>query len=224
MKLLNTSVFSKRPASLALALTFFSLTAFAQTPVPVRSAQQPVNDALVRTTAGLAPNTNLLFNGWGLTPAGEHVRISDLPLKMVVSLDKKTLLTASGGFSDTGLSVLDIATRQRTQFLPLPQMWNGLAFSFDGKRVFVGGGDSGQIYQFIYSAGKVAATETVKPAPEETLVFLAGIAVHPTTGKVYVCNEANHEIWVLNAQTLMREAAVTVGEHPHSEQTDGISM
>ncbi|KAB2653087.1 MAG: bifunctional YncE family protein/alkaline phosphatase family protein [Verrucomicrobia bacterium] len=216
MKLLNTSVFSKRPASLALALTFFSLTAFAQTPVPVRSAQQPVNDALVRTTAGLAPNTNLLFNGWGLTPAGEHVRISDLPLKMVVSLDKKTLLTASGGFSDTGLSVLDIATRKRTQFLPLPQMWNGLAFSVDGKRVFVGGGDSGQIYQFIYSAGKVAATETVKPAPEETLVFLAGIAVHPTTGKVYVCNEANHEIWVLNAQTLMREAAVTVGEHPHS--------
>jgi YVTN family beta-propeller protein len=193
-----------------------AIPAPAQTPAPVRQISEDVNDARLRTTAGLAPNTNMLFNGWGVTPAGEHVRISDLPLKMLVSPDKKMLLAVSGGFNDTGLSVLDIASRKVTQFVPLPEVWNGLAFSPDGRRVFVSGGDSGQLYQFTYADGKVEPAGVVKPFPEEPLVFLAGIAVHPKTGKLYVCNEANHEIWVLNAKTLVREATVTVGEHPHS--------
>ena len=208
--------FAWRPAAVA-ALTLSSLLpVLVQAQAPVRLAGDDVNDARLRVTPGLAPNTNLLFNGWGVTPAGEHVRISDLPLKMVVSPDKRALLAVSGGFNDTGLSVLDIAARKRTQFLPLPEVWNGLVFSPDGRRVFAGGGDSGKIYEFTYADGKVESGGVVKPAPDETLVFLAGMAVHPKTGKVYVCNEANHEIWVLNAQTLAREATVTVGEHPHS--------
>lgn len=174
----------------------------------------PVNDAQLRTMPGLSPGTNLLFNGWGITPAGQHVSVSDLPLKMVMAPDLKRLLVVSGGFNDTGLSVLDIATRQRKQFLPLPEVWNGLAFSVNGRRVFVSGGDSGQIYQFDYVDGQVTAAGTNRPAADEPLVFLAGLAVHPKTGKIYVCNEANHEIWVLNEKTLIREATVTVGEHP----------
>lgn len=207
----------RRAAMAAFAVTWLSLfpaSAHAQT--PVRKASEEVNNPELRVTAGLRPNTNMLFNGWGVTPAGEHVRISDMPLKMIVSPDKKMLLTVSGGFNDTGLSVIDIATRKRTQFFPLPEVWNGLAFSRDGKRIFVGGGDSGQIYVFNYADGKVEKAGVVKPAPDETVVFLAGIAVHPGTGKVYVCNEGNHEIWVLNAQTLAREATIGVGEHPHT--------
>ncbi len=203
-------------AAFVAVLSGLQFSALAQSPTLTRQAGTSVNDAGLRTAAGLHPSANLLFNGWGVTPAGEHVRISDMPLKMIVSPDKKALLAVSGGFNDTGLSVLDITTRKRTQFLPLPEVWNGLAFSSDGRRIFVGGGDSGQIYQFNYADGKIEAVEIVKPAPDETLVFLAGIAVHPNTGKIYVCNEANHEIWVLNAQTLAREATITVGEHPHS--------
>jgi len=204
-------------AAVVAALTIFAaLPASAQSPAAVRRADIEVTDATLRSTSGLAPNTNLLFNGWGITPAGQHVPISDLPLKMIVSPDKKMLLAACGGFNDTGLSVLDIATKMRTQFIPLPEVWNGLACSADGRRIFVGGGDSGQIYQFSYAGGKVERIATTRPAPDEELVFLAGITVHPKSGKIYVCNEANHEIWVLNPQTLLREATITVGEHPHS--------
>ncbi len=208
---------SLRHSAVVAALTIVAaLHAIAQSPAAVRRADIEVTDATLRSTSGLAPNTNLLFNGWGITPAGQHVPISDLPLKMIVSPDKKMLLAACGGFNDTGLSVLDIATQQRTQFIPLPEVWNGLAFSADGRRIFVSGGDSGQIYQFSYAGGKAERIATTRPAPDEELVFLAGITVHPKSGKVYVCNEANHEIWVLNPQTLLREAIITVGEHPQS--------
>jgi len=170
----------------------------------------------VRAAAGMLPGTNLLFNGWGLTPAGEQVQLSDMPLKMLCSSDAKVLLAVSGGFRDTGLSVIDVGTRKVKQFFPLPKVWNGLAFSRDEGRIYVGGGDSGQVYQFKYADGQVEAADAVKPAPDATPVFIAGIAVHPKTGKLYVCNEANREIWVLAKGTLAREATIAVGEHPHS--------
>ena len=87
---------------------------------------------------GLSPNANLLFNGWGVTPAGEHVPISDVALKFVITPDKKMLLAASGGFNDTGLTLFDMAGRRVSQFLPLPQVWNGLAFSKDGRQYIAG--------------------------------------------------------------------------------------
>ena len=201
--------------AITLALLSF-LPATAQQQSPVRKPADDVKDAQVREAQGLKPNENLLFNGWGVTPAGQHVTISDLPLKLVVSPDKKMLLAASAGFNDPGLSLLDIASRRVTQFLPLERIWNGLAFSLDGRRIFVSGGDSGKVHVFKYADGKATSAGFVKPSPNAAAVFLAGIAVHPATGKVYVCNEANDEIWVLNAQTLALETTVAVGEHPHS--------
>lgn len=206
-----------RQAAVVAALTLLSaIPVAADQQRPERKPGDDVKDARIREAAGLLPNENLLFNGWGVTPAGEHVRISDLPLKLVVSPDKKMLLAASAGFNDTGLSLLDIKSREVTQFLPLPKIWNGLAFSSDGRRIFVSGGDSGRVSVFKYADGKAEPAGFVRPSPNAGAVFLAGIAVHPATGKVYVCNEANDEVWVLNAQTLALEAAVSVGEFPHS--------
>src|SRR5205807_8592877 len=59
--------------------------------LPRRDAGQDVKSSDVRQRVGLTPGDNLLFNGWGITPAGKHVQISDLPLKMITSPDGKYL-------------------------------------------------------------------------------------------------------------------------------------
>ena len=100
------------------------------------------------------PKGSILFNGWGITPAGEQAPISDLAVKMLISPDKKMLVAASAGFNDTGLTLFDLATKRVSQFLPLRQVWNGLAFSKDGQRIFVSGGDSHVIHVFNYADGK----------------------------------------------------------------------
>jgi YVTN family beta-propeller protein len=182
----------------------------------VRQGNEEVDSAAVRARAGLQPNTNLLFNGWGMTPAGEEVPTSDMPLKMLIAPDKQRLVAVHGGFGRHGVTLIDTSTRKVTQFLPLATSWGGLAFSGDGRQFFVSGGDSGGIYVFNYTGGKAALDRVVKPASESGAVFLAGIAVHPVTGRLYVCNEANHEIWVLRPRTLTIEATIPVGEHPHS--------
>ena len=187
------------------------------TAAPVRQLDEDVNSPEIRTRPGLHPNEHLLFNGWGVTPAGEQVSTSsDLALKLVVAPDGKRLFAVHGGFNQQGLTVLDITTHKQTQFLPLKKSWNGLAFSRDGKQCFVSGGNSGQIHVFDYADGKASFNRSVSPSREADQVFLAGIAVQPASGKLYVCNEANDEIWVLNPQSLALESSIPVGQHPHS--------
>jgi YVTN family beta-propeller protein len=181
-----------------------------------RKSEEDINSPAVRLRPGLAPKGSLLFSGWGVTPAGQQIPVSDMCVKLILSPDKKRLVGASAGFNDTGLTLFDLAGKCVSQFLPLPEVWNGLAFSKDGLRIFVSGGDSGIIHVFTYADGKATPAEPVKPAPEALATVLGGIAVHPTTGKLYVCNEGNHEVWILNAESLALEAKIAVGQHPHS--------
>src|SRR5712691_11678437 len=147
---------------LSVLLIASCASAWAQSPA-VRQDTDDVNDPTVRGRPGLRPDAHLLFNGWGITPAGSSVAISDLALKLVIAPDKKTVVAVSGGFRNTGLTLLDISGRRVTQFLPLTEAWNGLAFSKDGRRIFVSGGDSGQIHAFSYADAQANEILTVKP-------------------------------------------------------------
>src|SRR4051794_35999730 len=70
--------------SVLLASLALSLTASAQHSA-TRAPGEDVNDPSFRVCQHLTPDAGLLFNGLGLSPAGEHVRISDMPLKMLVA-------------------------------------------------------------------------------------------------------------------------------------------
>ncbi|MBI3875527.1 MAG: bifunctional YncE family protein/alkaline phosphatase family protein [Verrucomicrobia bacterium] len=204
-----------RRAATGCAL-FSALASFAAAPEATRVSTENVNGLTVRERQGLRPSDALLFNGWGVTPAGRHAPISDLALKMLVAPDGKTLVAVCCGYNNTGLAVLDIAGVKVSEFHPLKECWNGLAFSRDGKKIFVSGGDLGEIHIFNFAGGKATFDKSVKPSLDVTPVFLAGIAVHPATGALYVCNEANHEVWVLQPETLALEKIIAVGLHPHS--------
>ncbi len=196
-----------------LAAGLASWAASAQT---VRQPSEDVSSPEVRQRQGLLPDTNLLFNGWGVTPAGQHCVISDLPLRLVVAPDQKRLLAVHGGYTKQGVTLIDPKTREQTQFLPLAESWNGLAFNNDGNRFYVTGGDSGLLHVFSYKNGEAALEQSAGPQSNSAPVFLAGIAVSPRSGDLYICNEGNHEIWRVDAAALKVTETIPVGEHPHS--------
>src|SRR5262249_55450516 len=97
-------------------------------PLHFREATQDVNNRTLREQPGLHPGTNLLFNGWGVTPAGRHVSVPDLALKLVIAPDHRRLVAVHGGFTEHGVSLIDITKGEQSQFLALKKSWNGLAF------------------------------------------------------------------------------------------------
>lgn len=181
-----------------------------------RQPEEDVNSVAVRQRPHLAPDANLLFNGLGLSPAGEPVRISDMPLKMVIAPDGKAVITVCAGYNEAGVNIVSLNGEHKRQFISLREVFNGIAFTGDGKKFYVSGGDRGVIYVFNYADGKAEFAQEVRPSSEPGPVFLAGLALEPRTGRVYACNEANHEVWVLSPESLKLEASIGVGEHPHS--------
>ncbi|MBI5382107.1 MAG: SMP-30/gluconolactonase/LRE family protein [Opitutae bacterium] len=187
-----------------------------QPDLPTRLPEEDVNAAEVRTRQSMAPNRNLLFNGWGLTPAGEHVPVSDMPLKMVIAPDHKAVVAICSSFNKVGINLVSLDAKHEVQYLPLDEAFNGLVFSRDGKRFFASSGTRGVIYVFDYEAGQARLAREVKLDAKDSQVFLAGLAVHPATGTLYVCNEAGQEVWALNPETLAVEHRIVVGQYPHS--------
>jgi YVTN family beta-propeller protein len=192
------------------SLVCFAVAAAGLTALVVRGQE----DAARRLKA--VPSETLLFNGWGVSPAGEHVPMGDLPLKMLVAPDRKRLVAVNGGWGPHGLTLIDIATRKVTQVIPITEAWNGLAFSRDGRRIFVAAGQDGAVHVFRYEDGQATLDRVVTPDPKAHGVFLAGIAVHPTSGAIYVCNEGGNEVWALDGETLELRAKLPTGPYPHS--------
>jgi len=132
---------------IAALFSFLPIAAFSSAQsLPQRAPDEDVNIPEFRNRPNLAPGDALLFNGWGVTPAGTHAKISDMPLRMIFSSDHKTLIAVSGGYSNEGLTLLDAATQKVTQFIPIQSVFNGLALTPDGKHILVTGGDKGVIH------------------------------------------------------------------------------
>ena len=98
---------------------------------------------------GRKADHNLLPNGWKLTPAGQHVTVGDLPLRMMLTPDRKNVLVATNGYNDQGLVLLDTATGAVVDRLPLWQTFHGLdvkATSATLATVYLSGGHSGKVH------------------------------------------------------------------------------
>lgn len=159
------------------------------------------------------PGPHLLFNGWGVTPVGDQIPTGDMPLKVIFSPDRRQLVTTTLGFQGVHLTTVDAASKKVIQSLDLDRVWNGIAFSPDGKTLYVAGGNSGKLMTFAYDAGMLTKGKEIK-APNRS--FISGIAVNPVKGTIYVLNEALNEVYALEPETLKVLATVNTGSNPHS--------
>jgi hypothetical protein len=75
---------------------------------PSRSAEESVADESVRQRQHLTPDSHLLFNGLGLSPAGEPIAIGDMPMKILIAPDRKVAVTVCAGFNKVGVHVVPL--------------------------------------------------------------------------------------------------------------------
>jgi YVTN family beta-propeller protein len=155
----------------------------------------------------------ILFNGWRVTPVGDHTKVGDMPLKMVLSPDRKTVVLTSVGFSGVHLTSLDAATHQIIEDRKPTRVWNGIAFSQDGTKLYVSGGNSGKVMRYGYSAGHM---EFEKEFTGPKGSFVSGLAIHPVDGRLFACDMANEKVLVIDPQTMEQTGSVPTLSNPHT--------
>src|SRR6185312_2272049 len=75
-----------------------------------RAANAPTPAEVSKPNAPAATTrSSKLFNGWGLTPAGTHVEITAMPLKLVLSPDGSTLAGVCAALHP-GVAIIDVKT------------------------------------------------------------------------------------------------------------------
>lgn len=141
-----------------------------------------------------------LPNGWKITPAGKAAGTEDLLLNLSASPDGRALVALHGGFNPHGLVVLDPERHTVQQRIGLKSAWLGLAWSPDGKRLFVSGGNANgrktsraPVYVFNYANGKLGAQAAAlleDHSVSEADVYWSGLAHHPNRLILYAADRS----------------------------------
>lgn len=111
------------------------------------SADEPSATPAPRT-AGPTDKGFLLPNGWTITPAGNHLQLTDLPLNILPLADGRRALVTTNGYNAHELSLVDLAELKVIDKEAMPQSWFGLAANTDQSLLWWSGGGSKRVFSF----------------------------------------------------------------------------
>src|SRR5271154_4873319 len=161
----------------------------------------------------------LLNSGWRVKPAGVQIPLDTLPMSALLSKDGRFLVVMNGGYNPPSLSVLDTKDGHEVGRTPVTDAWLGLAFSPNGRTLWVGGGSQASVYEFSFDQnGKLAPTRTfeiVKGAARTARDFIGDIAIDSDAHLLYACDLYHDAIVVVNAQSGIVIDRFKTGRRPY---------
>jgi YVTN family beta-propeller protein len=162
----------------------------------------------------------LLHNGWRLTPAGRAtVQTGDMLLGGGVSPDGKLLAIANAGFNAHAIHIVDLATEKEVVSVPVSKTWNGLAWASDSRRIYFSGGISntqGDVHlltRFDNGEWGQQALFSLYGVDRNT-ACVSGLALSPDDRTLYVLNNTENRLYIVEADTGAGLARIEIGDHP----------
>ncbi|MEO6724996.1 MAG: beta-propeller fold lactonase family protein [Blastocatellia bacterium] len=215
---LSTSI-----SCLLSVLLLFPNFAFGQAAKPAPQRQLP----------GKTPAGMLLPNGWTLTPEGQQIPVSDLPLNMELSKNGRYLLVTTNGNGDQTINVIDLQTNASVQNIKVKKSWLGLNFAPDGNRFYVSGGDDNEVMIYNFAGGKATEAGKINLGSagyhklddkgraearrnnKGEFAFPSGIAATPDGKRLYVAENLSNKVTVVDLSNNQVITKIEVGEYPY---------
>jgi DNA-binding beta-propeller fold protein YncE len=152
------------------------------------------------------PFTSPLPTGVRLDPAGDSVELGSLPINLVVAADNDKAVVVLSGWREQGVQVLDLNTRKVTQTLLQDGAFYGAAFSPDGGRLCVSGGNTDMLFVYSWKNGAATLEHKFELAKKKTAdgtgtSYPAGLAFSSNGKFVYVAENVGDRLAVVNAAT-----------------------
>jgi YVTN family beta-propeller protein len=191
--------------SAAVALLGITLLARAQ-----EKATAPAKAAFTGpTTSGF-----LLPNGWTISPAGDQVALTDLPLNIVPLADGRHALVASSGYNEHCLVVVDLAGKRVVAAENVRQSWFGLAVDQKAGKVWWSGGGGDRVHA--YDLQGLALKRTSAPEPTATARGKAQNKGHFRSGLALSGDGATLYALDVDAGTITAQPAVASERKPQT--------
>ncbi len=127
-------------------------------------ADEPKPDAKPQY-AGPTATGFLLPSGWHITPIGQQVQTTDLPLNIIPLKDNRHALVATSGFNVHKLSLIDFVDGKVVASDVTRQTWFGLALNKAEDHVWWSGGGSGALHSFDLKNRQFARTSKPETPP-----------------------------------------------------------
>ena len=150
--------------------------------------------------------TSPLPTGVRLDPAGEAVDLGSLPISLVLAPERGKAVVVLSGWREQGVQVVDLKTRKVTQKLLQDGAFYGAAFSPDGHRLCVSGGNTDMLFVYVWKDGAATIENKFELAKAKTAdgtgtSYPAGLAFSPNGKFVYVVENVGDRLAVVNAAT-----------------------
>ena len=172
--------------------------------------------AVVYPRLGLQSDGSYLIpTGQKLTPAGRHFEVNDRPLGMVLSPDgKRTAVVTGSNFAPRALHILDAEDGKVLQQLPLEDSFAGVAFSLDGRTLYIGGGTSSEVKVLREQASGFAQQDRF-PFPGAAP---SGLSLSANGAILYVALNQKHAVAIIDLAS-RNVTEVPVGMYPYTTVT-----
>ncbi|HEX2693691.1 MAG TPA: YncE family protein, partial [Gemmatimonadaceae bacterium] len=146
-----------------------------------------------------------LPTGATLDPAGTSTDLGSMPLAMTLSPDKRQVVVLLNGWREQGIQIVDRASGQVSQTITLPAVFLGVAFSPDGKSLFVSGGNQDVVYRFNWNGGQASLADSLVLAPKKKgndgIKYPAGIGLSPDGRMLYAAENLGDSLAVIDLAT-----------------------
>src|SRR5271170_651037 len=150
--------------------------------------------------------TSPLPTGVRLDPAGEGVDLGSLPINLVLAPETDKAVVVLSGWREQGVQVVDRKTRKVTQTLLQDGAFYGAAFSPDGHRLCVSGGNTDLLFVYAWKDGAASLENKFELAKAKTAdgtgtSYPAGLAFSLNGKFLYVAEDVGDRLAVVNAAT-----------------------
>ncbi|HEV7389347.1 MAG TPA: bifunctional YncE family protein/alkaline phosphatase family protein [Gemmatimonadaceae bacterium] len=143
-----------------------------------------------------------LPTGAMLDPAGTSYQLGAMPLAMALSPERNRVVVLLNGWREQGIQVVDRSTGSVLQKIPLPAVFLGLAFSPDGRSLYVSGGNQDAIYRFAWSNGQATLVDSialaVKQKDHSGTRYPAGVAISRDGRMLYAAENLADSLAVID--------------------------
>ncbi len=142
-----------------------------------------------------------------------------MPLTMAFSPDSSRIVAVLSGYREQGAQVIDRASGSVVQTLVQPAAFLGVAFSTDGRRLFVSGGNRDVVYDYAWAGGTATLADSfvLGPPPGKPggRVYPAGLACSADGARLYVAGNLADSLIVIDIASRRVIQRLATGRYPY---------